>query len=99
MPKRLTVLLDAQQQQELIQARDHHAKPYVRERAAAILKVASGQSVRQVALTGLHTIRDPETVSWWVHNYLQGGLAGLMVQKGRGRKSVFFPSDSQHGAR
>ena len=53
MPKPLTIELTPEQQQELEYARDHHEKPYVRERAAAILKIAAGMSGRQVALHGL----------------------------------------------
>ena len=40
--------LTAEQAQELQQVRDHHKKAYMRERAAAILKVASGLSMLQV---------------------------------------------------
>ena len=35
---------------ELTRLRDGHQKPYVRERAAGILKVAAGWSVRRVEL-------------------------------------------------
>ncbi len=37
MPKRLTITLNEEQRAELLEARDHHAKAYVREKAAAIL--------------------------------------------------------------
>jgi hypothetical protein len=39
MPKRIEIALSAAQQAELEAMRDHHTKPYLRERAAAILKV------------------------------------------------------------
>lgn len=44
--------LTAEQVAELEWVRDHHQKAYLRERAAAILKVASGRSMLQVALHG-----------------------------------------------
>ncbi|MFL5734277.1 MAG: hypothetical protein ACJ78Q_13910, partial [Chloroflexia bacterium] len=61
MAKALKVALTDNQEQELVRLRDHHPKPYVRERASAILKVARGQSVRQVALFGLLRPHHPET--------------------------------------
>ena len=91
MPTALAVRLSAARVEELTRLRDHHPKPYVRERAAAVLKVADGQSVRQVALGGLLRPRDPETVADWVHGYLRRGAAALHVAKGRGRKPAFSP--------
>ena len=72
-------------------ARDHHPKPYVRERAAAILKVADGWPVRRVAEIGLLKIHREETVSAWLDRYQQQGIAGLRVSAGRGRKPAFSP--------
>jgi hypothetical protein len=77
---------------ELTDARDHHAKPYVRERAAALLKVSSGKSMRQVALYGLLRPHDPDTLRVWIRRYRQQGLAGLLIRSGRGRKPAFSPS-------
>jgi transposase len=85
------VLSDAQRR-ELDAARRSHPKAYVREKAAAILKVADGQAIRQVALWGLLRPRHPETVSDWIGDYQTQGLAGLHVQAGRGRKPAFSPS-------
>ncbi len=90
--RRLKVDLTAEQRRELEWARDHHSRPYVRERAAAILKVADGQSVRQVALHGLLKRRRPETVREWIARYMAEGLKGLLVRPGRGRKPAFSPS-------
>ena len=95
MPSQIRIDLRQEQVQELEQARDHHDKAYVREAAAAILKVAEGQSARQVALNGLLKVRDPESVSAWIQRYQTEGISGLMVGQGRGRKPAFFPS--QHG--
>src|SRR5262245_62625551 len=53
MPDPLRLKLTDKQRAELEQARDHHPKPYVRERAAALLKIAAGQTAGQVARQGL----------------------------------------------
>jgi len=95
MAQSYKLVLTTEQLSELEWARDHHSKPYVRERAAAILKVAEGQSIRQVALNGLLKRREPETVKEWIIRYLAEGLAGLLVKPGRGRKPAFFPSAYQ----
>ena len=94
MPGQLQVRLTREQQQELEQARDGHPKAYVREAAAAILKVAAGQSARQVALKGLLRVRDPESISSWIERYQHAGIKGLVVRQGRGRKAAFSPSQS-----
>lgn len=88
--------LSAAQISELVALRDHHAKAYMREQAAAILKVAAGASRRQVALTGLHKARLPATVGTWVRRYQEQGVAGLLVQAGRGRPPAFSPSERGH---
>lgn len=77
---------------DLLDCREHHPKAYMREKAAAILKVAAGQSVRQVAAHGLLRSRQPKPVGRWIGRYLAEGRAGLLVRKGRGRQSAFFPS-------
>lgn len=97
MPKRLTLTLETEQRLELLQARDKHAKPYVRERAAALLKIASGQPHEEVAATGLLSPYCRQSVATWVKRYRQDGLAGLLVRKGRGRKPVFFSNAQNMG--
>ena len=92
MPNPLTITLAPEQRHELEQVRDHHEKPYVRERASAVLKIADGMSGRQVALTGLLKPRDPDTVYAWFHAYQAEGLVGLLIKPGRGRKPAFSPS-------
>ena len=93
MPKRLVVNLREEQRAELQETRDHHQKPYMREKAAAILKIAEEhQSALQVAQHGLLRRRDDYTVRRWLACYLDCGLAGLLVGKGRGRKPAFSPS-------
>jgi hypothetical protein len=89
--------LSEEQRRDLRDCRDHHPKAYVREKAAAILKGADGQSVRQVAATGLLRRRHPKKVGAWIDRYLSEGRAGLLVRKGRGRKPAFFPSQARGG--
>jgi len=63
----------------------------MRERASAILKIASGQTARQVALVGLLKPRYPKAVYRWVNRFKANGIKGLEISTGRGRKSSFFP--------
>ena len=92
MPGPLTIQLIDAQRLELMDIRDHHEKAYMRERAAALLKIADGMSGRQVALKGLLRERDPDSVYEWVHRYEAEGTAGLGIKPGRGRKPAFSPS-------
>ena len=92
MPKRIRVSLSEEQEDQLEQARDAHPKAFIRERAAAVLKVASGKSVSDVAEQGLLKRHEPETVHLWVKRYLQAGLSGWQVKAGRGRKARFSPA-------
>lgn len=88
----LHIELKASEKKALEQARDHSPKAYVRERAAAILKIAEGQSASQVAQHGLLKRRQYQTVCQWVRRYQDGGLPALFVRQGRGRKAAFSPS-------
>ncbi|MEJ5315357.1 MAG: helix-turn-helix domain-containing protein [Anaerolinea sp.] len=92
MAKRLRLTLTAEQRRELEHIRDHHKKAYMRERAAALLKIADGQSARQVARQGLLKERDPDSVYAWFHAYEKEGVKGLEIKPGRGRKPAFSPS-------
>lgn len=85
------VELSPKQRQELEYERDHSPIPYIRTRCAAILKVADGQAVRQVAWHGLLKRVKPDTVHDWIARYEQEGLAGLRIRPGRGRKPAFSP--------
>lgn len=76
---------------ELIQVRDHDPKPYVRERAAAILKVADGMPAAQVARQGLLRPRKADTLYAWLDRFLIDGINGLRILPGRGRKPAFSP--------
>lgn len=88
----LVVELSQAHHTELERECKRHAKAYVRERAAAILKVAAGRSVRQVAEHELLVRHEPETVSGWIRAYQAEGMTGLLVKAGRGRKPSFSPS-------
>lgn len=94
MPRTIRIQLTAAQRQELLHTRGHHVKAYMRERAAAVLKVADGMLVQQVAETGLLKRHEPETVSGWIGRYFEHGLAGWQIKSGRGRKVKFSPSDT-----
>lgn len=72
--------------------RDNDPKPYMRERSAALLKIAAGSSPHAVAKSGLLRERDPDTVYSWLERYRAEGIAGLRIRGGRGRKSSFPPS-------
>ena len=78
MPRR-TLTLTEDQRQELLQLRDHDPRPYVRERGAALLKIADGQSPPHVATQGLLKPRDPDTVYAWLGRYQASGSAGLIA--------------------
>ncbi|MDR6565032.1 MULTISPECIES: helix-turn-helix domain-containing protein [unclassified Arcicella] len=88
---RLIVTLSDSQEQELQDLVIHHPKAYIREKAAAILKIAQGQSGVDVAQNGLLRKRRKNTVYDWVHRYQAEGISGLLVKKGRGLKPSFFP--------
>jgi hypothetical protein len=86
------VSLTPEQQQDLRRYRDSGPKPYQRERAAALLKIAAGASATAVARRGLLRPRRPETVYQWVQRFTAHGVAGLLtIRPGRGRKPAFSP--------
>jgi len=93
------ITLTDEQHAELIEARDHHALPYVREHAAAVIKVADGFTYEEVARARLLRAHDADTVSDWCKRYLAEGIDGLLIRKGRGRKPAFSPSDKGRSRR
>jgi len=95
MAKRISIILSKAERTELEKIRDTHSKPYMRERASAILKIAKGQTARQVALAGLLKPRYPKAVYRWVKRFKANGVKGLEISTGRGRKSSFFPKLSK----
>lgn len=74
MPQRRTLTLSASQRQELEQHRDHDSRPWVRERCAALLKIAAGMSPHAVARHGLLKPRHPDTVYDWLNWYEREGF-------------------------
>lgn len=98
MPQRPLVVLDAAARTTLCELRDHGRKAYLRERAAMLLAVADGASLRAAAASAGLKPRHVETVWSWVSRYRQHGLAGLWIVKGRGRKPAAFPAGPRAGA-
>ena len=73
---RRTLTLTEEQRHQLLELRDHDPRPYVRERGAALLKIAEGQSPHRVAKLGLLKPRDPDTVYSWLDLYQASGSQG-----------------------
>lgn len=80
-PRRL--MLSESERQTLEQARDHHPTPYMRERAAALLRIADGEAAYHVACTGVLRSRDPDTLYTWMNRYEQEGVTGLFNHRTR----------------
>ena len=91
MPKLRTITLTTEEKADLIELRDHADKPYLRERASAILQVADGHSGRWVALNGLLKQRQPDAVYRWLDRYEAEGIEGLTIREGRGRPPAYEP--------
>jgi hypothetical protein len=87
---RRTICLTEEQRQELLRSRDHDPRPYVRERAAAILKIADGHSPHHVATAGLLKPRDPDTVYAWLDRYEAEGAAGLIAHPQGGSRGRYL---------
>lgn len=88
---RREVWLTDEQREQLTWVVKHDAKPYRRERAAAILQVADGKAAFAVAQSGLLVRRAPVTVYGWLDRFEDLGVAGLTIARGRGRKPTAFP--------
>jgi transposase len=74
MPVRRTLELTGPQRAQLEEHRDHDPRPWVRERCAALLKIADGLSPHAVARHGLLKPRDPDTVYDWLNWYEKYGF-------------------------
>lgn len=90
MPQRRTLLLSQEQRLALLHHRDHDPKPYVRERCAALLKVAAGLAPHAVARTGLLRPRDPDSVYAWLDHFQEQGLAGLSAHQHGGNRRGYL---------
>ncbi len=86
MSQRRTLPLNPDQRQQLLQHRDHDPRPFVRERCAALLKIADGHSPHAVAVAGLLRPRDPDTVYAWLNHFQRDGLAGLLAHQHGGHR-------------
>ena len=80
-PFRWSLTLSEAEQVALRDALHHHRSPQVRERCAAVLKVAEGHSPHWVARCGLLRPRDPDTIYQWLGWYQQDGLPGLLARQ------------------
>jgi hypothetical protein len=76
---RRTLTLTEEQRHQLQELRDHDPRPYVRERGAALLKIADGDPPHRVAGHGLLKPRDPDTVYSWLDLYQTSGAQGLIA--------------------
>ena len=81
---RRTLILTEQEQADLQKVRDRDPRPYLRERAAALLKIAAGQTPHQVAVSGLLKPRHPETIYLWLNAYEQTRQLKVRPATGRG---------------
>lgn len=97
MSRRYVIKLSDEQRNELKRWVKNPPKPYLRDRARAILRVADGESGSYVAKT-LRTPVDRHTVANWIERYLAEGIEGLKIKPGRGRKAVFSPLSSEEAA-
>jgi transposase len=78
------------QKKELIHYRNRDPRPDIRERCAAILKIAEGESPHAVARHGLLKRRHPDTVYSWLNRYQHMGVEGLLTRRhGGNRRSPF----------
>ena len=87
---RRTLSLTEEQRQELLRLRDHDARPYVRERGAALLKIAAGDTAHRVAKRGLLKPRDPDTLYSWLDLYQASGAQGLIAHPQGGSRGRYL---------
>jgi hypothetical protein len=62
MASRRTLRLKTREQRELAHYRDPEARPSVRERCSALLRIAAGETPHAVARRGVLKPRDPDTL-------------------------------------
>ena len=87
MAIRRTLRLKTRKQRELEYYRDQDARPYVRERCSAVLKIAAGETPYAGACQGVLKPRDPDTLDGWLEIYEDEGVAGLVAhQQGGDRR-------------
>ena len=86
MATRRTLRLKTRGQRELEYYRDHDARPYVRERCGAVLKIAAGATPHAGARQGLLKLRDPDTLYRWLQVYEDEGVTGLVAHRHGGER-------------
>ena len=91
MPARRTLHVSVEEREALEDLRDHAPTPYVRERAAALLRIASGVPPAVTARERLLRPRHPETVSLWLNRWVAEGIDRLPIRDGRGRSPACSP--------
>ena len=91
MPKRIRIQLSEADRAQLERWTKSPPRSYLRYRAQAILQIADGKPVYQIAKQ-LKLRVHRTTISSWAQRYLAEGLSGLKVKPGRGRKAGFSPS-------
>src|SRR5207247_9308393 len=77
MSLRRTLDLTDEQRHKLEYHRDHDPRPWVRERCAALLKIAAGMTPHAVARHGLLTPRKPDTIYDGLNRYEQYGFVSV----------------------
>ncbi len=95
MAKHHKLELSETERQKLVELRDKGEPAYLRERAAAFLKISEGFSPHKVARKMLLKERDPDTVYSWLHRYNENGIQGLFYTPGRGRKPAYSPKSPE----
>src|SRR5215831_9232170 len=98
MANRRTLRLKTREQRELEHYRDHDARPYVRERCSAVLRIATGETPHAVARQGVLKPRDPDTLYGWLQVYEEEGGTGLLAhQQGGDRRRILRGSRGRQG--
>jgi hypothetical protein len=94
--KKRTLILTNEHRQQLEALRDASPKPYLRERAGALLKIADGMAAYAVSQAGLLKVREPDTIYAWLDRYQAQGLEGLISLP---RRKAFSPCPLPGGDR
>ena len=84
--QRRRLALAPAQREALVAHRDHDPRPSVRERCAALLKIADGMRPHAVAQRGRLRARDPDTVCGWLAAYDTRGPAGVTARQPGGAR-------------
>ena len=95
MPKRYQIVLTDAERQKLESWVKNPPRPYLRERARAILNLSQGESIQATAQK-LRIRVHRNAVSEWVQRFLSERLEGLKIKAGRGRKAIFSPTGERN---